>query len=502
MNKGYLVALDQGTTSSRAIVFNRFGKVVSSAQREFRQIYPRAAWVEHDPDDILFTQLEALKTAVRNSGISPSEIAAIGITNQRETTLVWDRMNGRPLYNAIVWQCRRTADYVERLKKEGLSDLIFEKTGLVPDAYFSATKLAWLLDKLDLRERARRGEICFGTVDSFLAFQLVNRHPHVTDATNASRTMLFNIKELCWDEELLKIFDIPHQMLPEVIDSSSIIGELDESILGERIPVASLVGDQHAALFGQACFSEGMAKNTYGTGCFMLMNTGKTLKRSKKGLISTIAWRLNGETCYAFEGSVFMGGATIQWLRDELKLIEKSSDSEAMAHSVPDSGGVYLVPAFTGLGAPHWDMYARGTIVGMTRGSSKEHIVRAALEAIAYQCKDLFSAMQDELNTDKFELRVDGGASANNFLMQFQSDILNIPILRPKNLETTAFGAAALAGLAVGLYSNTNEIAKLWQIEREFNPQMADIDRVKALSGWDKALDAAKYWASLTCTDL
>lgn len=497
MNKHYLVALDQGTTSSRAIVFNKEGGVVASAQMEFRQIYPKAAWVEHDPDDILFTQIESLRMAVRKAGIYPSEIAAIGIANQRETSIVWDRESGRPVYNAIVWQCRRTAQYVERLKKEGHEERIKQKTGLVPDAYFSGTKLAWILDTLRLRERAKRGELCFGTVDSFLAWNMVKGRPHVSDITNASRTMLFNIETQDWDDELLALMDIPRRILPKLVDTSQVIGELKEDILGVPIPVAALVGDQHAALFGQACVEEGMAKNTYGTGCFMLMNTGDEIKRSNYGLLTTVAWRIGGKISYALEGSVFMGGATIQWLRDELKVLTSASESEALALSVPDSGGAYLVPAFTGLGAPHWDMYARGTLLGMSRGTGRAHIVRAALEAIAYQSQDLFAAMAKDANSEPKDLRVDGGASANHFLMQFQSDILAIPIRRPKVLETTALGAAALAGLAVGIYQNEQSISSLWEEDKSFYPVMDNTDREKALAGWRKALDAARYWAKL-----
>lgn len=495
MNRRYIVALDQGTTSSRAVVFTPEGSIVSSAAMEFKQHYPQPGWVEHDPDDILSTQVESLRTAVRKAGISASEIAAIGITNQRETTILWDRASGRPVHRAIVWQCRRTADYVDRLKAEGHTDMIREKTGLVPDAYFSGTKLQWLLDKLDLRDRARKGELCFGTVDSYLAWHLVKGHPHVTDATNAGRTMLFNLADQQWDEDLLKIMDIPRELLPTVVDTARIVGMLDEDILGAPIPVASLVGDQHAALFGQACIKTGMAKNTYGTGCFMLMNIGNEFRLSKAGLLTTMAWRLDGKPTYAFEGSVFMGGAAIQWLRDEMKLISSAAESEQMARSVPTSGDCYLVPAFTGLGAPYWDMYARGTLVGMTRGTGAAHVVRAALESIAFQSADLLSAMTEDAGCKPQGLRVDGGASANGFLMQFQSDIMDMPITRPAVLETTALGAALLAGLAVGVYPDVASTAIGWHEDSGFMPQMSAQDREQSLKGWRRAVKAALYWA-------
>ncbi|MDO5021715.1 MAG: glycerol kinase GlpK [Eubacteriales bacterium] len=495
MNKRYIVALDQGTTSSRAVVFTPEGRVMASAQQEFKQHYPKPGWVEHDPEDILFSQTESLRAAVRKAGISASEIAAIGITNQRETTLVWDRKTGKCVYNAIVWQCRRTADLVEKIKQAGHTETIRSKTGLVPDAYFSATKIQWILEHLNLQDRAQNGELCFGTVDSFLAWHLVKSHPHVTDATNASRTMLFNINTQAWDDELLGLFNIPKAILPQVVDTSRVIGFLDEDILGVPIPVAALVGDQHAALFGQACFEKGMAKNTYGTGCFMLMNIGEEFRLSNSNLITTTAWRLQGKPTYAFEGSIFMGGATIQWLRDELKLITSAMESEEVAKSVPDSGGAYLVPAFTGLGAPYWSMYARGTLVGMTRGTNRAHIVRAALESIAYQSRDLFDAMAKDSGKMPENMRVDGGASANKFLMQFQSDIMGVQIIRPEVLETTALGAALFAGLAVGVYDNMHDISRVWNAQDEFIPSMAEIDRQKALSGWDRAVRAALYWA-------
>jgi len=459
MNKRYLVALDQGTTSSRAVIFTVEGRMVGTAQQEFKQYYPNPGWVEHDPGDILATQIESLRAAVRNTGIDPSEIAAIGITNQRETTVLWDRQTGKWLHNAIVWQCRRTAPYVEKLLKGGHGETIRQKTGLVPDAYFSGTKLQWLLDALNVRERARKGELCFGTIDSFLAWNMVKGHPHVTDATNAARTMLFNIHTQQWDDELLEMMDIPRELLPEVVDSSHFIGMLDDDILGAPIPVAAMAGDQHASLFGQACFEKGMAKNTYGTGCFMLMNAGEEFKLSENGLLTTVAWRLNGKPTYALEGSVFMGGATIQWLRDEVKFVEKASQSESVATSVHDTDGVYLVPAFTGLGAPHWNMYARGTLFGMTRGTGRAQIVRAGLESIAYQSQDLFKAMARDIGSEPKVLRVDGGATANDFLMQFQADIIDTSIQRPAVLETTALGVALMAGLAVGVYHDLAEIS-------------------------------------------
>ena len=495
MNKRYLVALDQGTTSSRAVVFTLEGHMVTSAAQEFPQHYPHPGWVEHDPADILSTQIEALRTAVRKAEIDPNEIAAIGITNQRETTFLWERETGACLYNAIVWQCRRTAPIIEKLMADGCGDVIRQKTGLVPDAYFAGSKIKWLLDELNLRERAKKGEICFGTVDSFLAWHLVEGHPHVTDATNAGRTMLFNLHTQQWDEELLSILDIPREILPEVVDTAHVVGMLREDLLGARIPVAALVGDQHAALFGQACFTEGDVKNTYGTGCFMLMNAGHEFRLSQCGLLTTMAWRLNGVPTFAFEGSVFMAGATIQWLRDEMHLISSAAESEPVAASVSDTGGVYLVPAFTGLGAPYWNMYTRGTLVGMTRGTGRAHIVRAALESIAYQSRDLFSAMAQDCGQPSAALRVDGGASANKLLMQFQADLLGVPVLRPAVLETTAPGAALLAGLAVGIYKDLKETASGWHVADSFKPQMDEARREELLTGWHRAVDGALHWA-------
>ena len=490
-----LIALDQGTTSSRAVVFDTQGHMLASHGVEFPQIFPKPGWVEHDPRDILSTQITALRQAVKLSGVDVADIAAIGITNQRETTLLWDRETGECIHNAIVWQCRRTAHYVERLVQQGKAEMIREKTGLIPDAYFSGTKLAWLLDHLDLHERAERGELCFGTVDSFLAWHLVTGRPHVTDATNAGRTMLFNLQTQDWDEELLNMLDIPRACLPDVVDSSQVIGMLDPGILGRPIPVAAMAGDQHASLFGQACLQPGMVKNTYGTGCFMLMNTGSERVRSQNGLLSTMAWRIDGKPTYALEGSVFMGGATIQWLRDEMKMIATAAESEGLAKSVKDTGGVYLVPAFTGLGAPWWDMYSRGTLIGMTRGTGRAHVVRAALESIAYQSADLMDAMVKDCGHAPTQLQVDGGASANAFLMQFQSDIMGVPVVRPQVMETTALGAALLAGLAVGVYASPEDTAAVWQRDLTFEPQMEEHHRAQLLHGWHKAVERSLAWA-------
>ena len=491
----YIVALDQGTTSSRAVVFDEAANIVSQHNIEFEQIYPQPGWVEHRPEDILHTQIESLRIAVRQAGIDVKDIEAIGITNQRETTLLWEKDTGKPLCNAIVWQCRRTAPLVERLKQDGLGNVIRDRTGLVPDAYFSGTKLQWMLDGIPgARERAKRGELCFGTIDSFLAWNLTADHAHVTDATNAGRTMLFNIYEQRWDEELLRAMNIPEQVLPRVVDSSQVIGMLDKSILGCEIPIAAMAGDQHAALFGQGCFTPGMCKNTYGTGCFVLMNTGKKPVKSMHGLVTTVAWRLDGQPRFALEGSVFVGGAVVQWLRDELKLVSKASETEAIALSVPDNGNVYLVPAFTGLGAPHWDMYSRGTIVGLTRGTGRAHIVRAALEAIAYQSSDVIAAMASDAGTKPELLRVDGGASANNFLMQFQADILGVRAVRPKVIETTGKGAAMLAGRAVGLWTDA-DLNELQAVDREFVPAMNEDRRAHLLKQWRRAVERSKGWA-------
>jgi glycerol kinase len=496
MTRQYIAALDQGTTSSRAVILDYHGQVIAACSREFRQIYPIPGWVEHDPGDILSTQTDSLRAVVRAAGINAEEIAAIGIANQRETTLLWERETGKCLYNAIVWQCRRTAPYIERLLAEGRGEAIREKTGLVPDAYFSGTKLMWLLDTLGLRDRARRGELCFGTVDSFLAWHLCKGHPHVTDATNASRTMLFNIRTQAWDEELLTIMDIPRALLPEVSDTAAVIGMLDDSVLGAPIPVAALAGDQHAALFGQACLNTGAVKNTYGTGCFMLANTGSEIIASQNNLITTMAWRLNGKPAYALEGSVFTGGAAIQWLRDELHMLSSAAESEEIAAGIEGTQGVYLVPAFNGLGAPHWNMYARGMLTGMTRGTGRAHIVRAALESIAFQSADLLAAMIRDCGTAPDALRADGGASANNFLMQFQADITGIPVTRPVVRETTALGAALLAGLAAGIYCSLDDTALRRITDRTFYPSMKQAEKETLLAGWRLAVDSALHWSA------
>ena len=491
----YLVALDQGTTSSRAVVFSEDGRMIASSNREFPQHYPKPGWVEHDPRDILDSQVTSLREAVSLSGIHPADIAAIGITNQRETTFLWDRQTGECVGNAIVWQCRRTSQMVDDLVSRGYGDMIREKTGLVPDAYFSGTKLKWMLDYYNLREKAEKGGLCFGTADSFLCWNLLENRPHVTDATNAGRTMLFNLHTQDWDEDLLDLLGIPKACLPRVVDSSGMIGMLDPAILGRRIPVTGMAGDQHASLFGQACLKPGDVKNTYGTGCFMLMNPGDKPVKSENGLLTTMAWRIGGKPVYALEGSVFMGGATIQWLRDELKIISHAAESEALAQSITGTGGVYLVPAFTGLGAPWWDMYSRGTLIGMTRGTGRPQIVRAALEAIAYQSADLMDAMAKDCGRRPERLQVDGGASANGFLMQFQADICAIPVVRPKVLETTALGAALLAGLGAGVYASQADTAAVWQKDLEFTPQIDEATRRLALGGWHKAVERSLGFA-------
>ena len=491
----YIVALDQGTTSSRAVVFDESARVVAAHNIEFQQIYPHPGWVEHRPQDILDSQIDALKLAVVKAKIDVSDIAAIGITNQRETTLLWDRETGEPLCNAIVWQCRRSAPLVERLRQDGLGNVLRDRTGLVPDAYFSGTKLEWMLDSIPgARDRAARGELCFGTVDCFLVWNLTADHVHVTDATNAGRTMLYNIFEQRWDEDLLRAMDIPAPLLPKVVDTSCVVGMLDKKILGREIPIAALAGDQHAALFGQGCFAPGLCKNTYGTGCFVLMNTGENPVKSTHNLITTVAWRLDGKPRYALEGSVFVGGAVVQWLRDELRIVSTAAETEPVAMQVPDNGDVYFVPAFTGLGAPHWDMYGRGTIVGLTRGANRAHIVRAALESIAYQSADVIAAMANDAGTKITVLRVDGGASANNFLMQFQSDILNVPVLRPVVTETTALGAAMLAGRAAGVWTD-GDLNRLQAIDREFNPEMDELQRTRLMHKWHRAVERSKGWA-------
>ena len=491
----FIVALDQGTTSSRAVIFDENGAFVASHAIEFPQIYPKPGWVEHNPEDIYESQVNALKLAVQKTGIDPKSILAIGVTNQRETTLVWEKDTGAPLMNAIVWQCRRTAPLVERLKKDGLGNTIRDRTGLIPDAYFSGTKLQWMLDSVDgARKRAEKGELIFGTVDTYLVYRLTGGKIHVSDATNASRTMLFNIREQKWDDVLLRAMNIPERMLPEVVDSSCVVGMLDKSILGVEIPIAAMAGDQHAALYGQGCFVPGMAKNTYGTGCFVLMNTGARPVNSRNNLITTVAWRIGGKPTYALEGSVFVAGAAVQWLRDEMKLISDAAETNELAMSVPDNGGVYLVPAFTGLGAPHWDMYARGTIVGLTRGAGRAHIVRATLESIAYQSHDVLGAMINDSGIRMETLRVDGGASNNDFLMQYQADVLGANVMRPVVTETTALGAAMLAGRAVGLWDD-DALKNIWKPRMCFKPSMPAIERENKLRQWKRAVEKAKSWA-------
>ena len=496
MSKKYVLALDQGTTSSRAILFDQSGKGVGVAQKEFTQIYPKAGWVEHDAMEIWGTQSGVAREVLEKTGIRPDEIAAIGITNQRETTVVWEKATGKPVYNAIVWQCRRTASICDELKVRGLESYIRENTGLVVDAYFSGTKVKWILDNVPgARERAKKGELLFGNIDTWLIWNLTRGKAHVTDYSNASRTMLFNIRTLRWDEEILAELDIPACMLPEVKPSSCVYGHTDaQTFGGAEIPIAGDAGDQQAALFGQACFSDGMAKNTYGTGCFMLMNTGEKRVPSHNGLLTTIAWGVDNKVEYALEGSIFVAGAAVQWLRDELKLIDNAAQSEELASAVHDTHGVYVVPAFVGLGAPYWDMYARGTIVGLTRGANRNHIVRATLESIAYQTRDVLQAMEDDSGIKLKALKVDGGAVANNFLMQFQSDILGVPVDRPMVTETTAMGAAFLAGLAVGFWKDKAEIAAKWNVDRTFKPAMAAADRDQKYKGWTKAVERSRAW--------
>lgn len=489
------MALDQGTTSSRCIIFNEKGENLISVQKEFPQIFPKSGYVEHDPNEIWASQVGVLSEAKAQLDINPEDIAAIGITNQRETTIVWDAKTGEPVYNAIVWQCRRTSDQVEQLKSEGYDQVIKEKTGLIIDAYFSATKIQWILNHVEgAKEKARKGELRFGTVDTWLMYKLTKGKVFATDYTNASRTMLFNIHTLEWDEELLKKFEIPRSMLPEVKPSSGIFGYTDPKILGASIPIAGVAGDQQAALFGQCCFEPGQAKNTYGTGCFLLMNTGTKLVKSEHGLLTTIAVGMDGGVEYALEGSVFVAGAAIQWLRDQLQLIKTAAESEELARKVPDSNGVYVVPAFTGLGAPYWDQYARGAIFGLSRGATKNHIIRATLESLAYQTQDVLKAMQEDSGIELAELKVDGGASANNFLMEFQADILNTTVVRPEVIETTALGAAYLAGLAVGYYKSKEDIAKNLKVSQRFLPKMDEVQRQELLDGWKQAIAHTRGW--------
>lgn len=489
----YILALDQGTTSSRALLFDRAGKLIRIAQQEFPQIFPQAGWVEHDPEAIWQSQLACARKVIVDAGLTPHDIAAIGITNQRETTVLWDRATGQPLHNAIVWQCRRTAPLCEKLKRDHFDRVIRRKTGLVTDAYFSGTKLKWLLDNVpDARKRARAGQLAFGTIDSWLVYKLSGGRTHITDVSNASRTMLYNIHTQHWDEEILAKLRIPPSLLPEVRSSSEIYAYTDADLFGAAIPIAGIAGDQQAALFGQNCWQPGMIKNTYGTGAFLLMHTGSKAKNSKSGLLTTIAWRVGEVTDYALEGSVFIAGAAIQWLRDALGLITDAAETEALAQSLPDNQDVYFVPAFVGLGAPYWDMDARGAIFGLTRGTTRAHLVRAALEAMAYQTRDVIECMQTDSGIKLRELRVDGGAARNNFLCQFQADILNIPVVRPAITETTALGAASLAGLACGFWQDRTEIASYWQAEKRFEPRMSQAERKRLYLGWKNAVARVK----------
>lgn len=492
----YIMALDAGTTSNRCILFDEKGEICSIAQKEFTQYFPKPGWVEHDANEIWSSQLGVAVEAMAKLGIGADDIAAIGITNQRETTIVWDKNTGEPVSNAIVWQCRRTSEYCDTLKDKGLTDKFREKTGLIIDAYFSGTKLKWILDNVDgVRERAEKGELLFGTVETWLIWKLTKGKAHVTDYSNASRTLLFNIKDLTWDKEILEELNIPESMLPEPKPSSYVYGYSDASFFGKEIPISGAAGDQQAALFGQTCFNPGEAKNTYGTGCFMLMNTGETPVYSNNGLVTTIAWGLDGKVNYALEGSIFVAGASIQWLRDELRIIESAADSEYMAKKVKDTNGCYVVPAFTGLGAPYWDQYARGTIVGLSRGVNKYHIIRATLESIGYQVNDVLHAMKADSGIDLAALKVDGGASANDFLMQFQSDIINAPVKRPSCVETTAMGAAYLAGLAVGYWNSKEDVIKNWAIDKVFSPIMGEDERERKIKGWNKAVKYSFGWA-------
>lgn len=495
MQKKYVMALDAGTTSNRAIIFDDQSQIISVCQKEFTQYFPKPGWVEHDANEILHTMIEVMQGALEQSNLKATQICAIGITNQRETTVVWDKNTGCPIYNAIVWQSRQTASICEELKAQGLVDEFKEKTGLVIDAYFSGTKVKWILDNVEgAREKAEKGDLLFGTIDSWLIWKLTGNDVHVTDYSNASRTLMFNIKELKWDDQLLKYLTIPKSMLPEVRPSSDIYGTTETTILGAPVNIAGAAGDQQAALFGQTCFEPGMAKNTYGTGCFMLMNTGKDMIKSENGLVTTIAWGLDGKVDYALEGSIFVAGSAIQWLRDGLRLIDTAPDSEWVAKRVEDSDGVYVVPAFVGLGAPYWDMNARGTIIGITRGTKKSHIVRATLDSMAYQTKDVLGAMEADSGIKLASLKVDGGAVANNMLMQFQADILGVPVDRPQVIETTALGAAYLAGLAVGVWDNKDELKASWKLQNRFNPEMEPKKAAKYYKGWRKAVEHSMHW--------
>jgi len=492
----YILALDQGTTSSRAIVFDKKGSIISTAQKEFKQIYPKAGWVEHDGNEIWSSQAGVAAEAIAQAGLNGDNLAAIGITNQRETTLLWDRKTGKPVYNAIVWQDRRTSEYCDELKKQGLTEKFRNKTGLILDSYFSATKIKWILDNIDgVRKRAENGELAFGTMDSWVIWNFTRSELHITDVTNASRTMLYNIHTGEWDKEILDLLDIPENLLPEVKPSSELYGRTKTTIFASKVPIAGIAGDQQAALFGQRCIKSGMVKNTYGTGCFMVMNTGDKPIESKNNLLTTIAWEVDGKVQYALEGSIFIAGAVVQWLRDELGIIKKSADVENLALTVDDNDGVYLVPAFAGLGAPHWNQHARGTIVGLTRGSNAGHIARASLEGIAYQALDVLKSMEADSGIDIKELRVDGGATGNNLLMQFQADVLQAPVIRPKILETTALGAAYLAGLAVGYWADHKEINDQWQEDRRFDSEMSNDEAQNLITGWNRALEAANAWS-------
>lgn len=491
----FIMALDQGTTSSRALIFDQKGNIRSMAQKEFQQIFPQPGWVEHDPNEIWSSQVAVAAEAMSKIGINGQNLQAIGITNQRETTIVWDRNSGEPIYNAIVWQDRRTSSLCDELRAKGYTDIIRQKTGLVIDAYFSGTKVKWILDNVPgAREKANRGELVFGTVDTWLVWKLTRGRTHVTDVTNASRTMLFNINTLTWDKDLLDLLQIPESMLPRVASSSEVYDETNTTFFATKVPIAGIAGDQQAALFGQMCTSQGMVKNTYGTGCFILMNTGKKPFLSKNNLITTIAWQVNGDTYYALEGSIFIGGAVVQWLRDGLGIIKSSAEVEELARQVPDNGDLYLVPSFTGMGAPHWDQYARGLMIGISRGTTRAHIARAALESIAFQTMDVLDVMAKDTGINLTELRVDGGASANNLLMQFQSDVLGINVVRPKTIETTAMGAAYLAGLATGYWKNIEEIANLWQLDKTFTPGMPAETLQKMKDKWADAVERAKSW--------
>lgn len=495
----YVLALDQGTTSSRAVLFNHDGNLIAMAQKPIEQHFPHPGWVEHDPSEIWYTQSSVAAEAIAKADLTGLDVACIGITNQRETTIVWDRETSIPVYRAIVWQDRRTADICRELQENGYTDMIREKTGLLIDAYFSATKIKWILDNIEgARERAEKGKLCFGTVDSWLVWKFTHGRVHVTDASNASRTMLFNIHSMQWDKELLELFEIPESMLPEVKTSSEVYSETSTTLFSTKIPISGIAGDQQAALFGQLCLEPGMTKTTYGTGCFMVMNTGNNVVKSENNLLSTIAWKIGDAVTYALEGSVFVGGAAIQWLRDGIQIIRNASESEALATSVPDNGGVYFVPALTGMGAPYWDQYARGAILGITRGTTPAHITRATLEGIAFQVNDILKAMEHDTKRPSLELRVDGGAVANNFLMQFQSDISRTNVIRPQILETTALGAAYLAGLAVGFWRDTEELRKQWDINKEFSPVATEEEVDKLLHMWHKAVERARNWEELS----